>query len=160
MSHARSILRTLGGLSFLLPFLALASAPRLAAQSCPPTSGICALAVNGTQGTLILNDASALAILQPQTGATAKSIVFRLGGNDPATSLSIQNSSFLDMFHLTGDGKIGFGTLAPVYKFHVVGNDDTQFAITKTGQTGLGGIGTSQLNNSSISFDASYLAGL
>jgi hypothetical protein len=142
-----------------LPFLVLASAPVLEAQSCPPTSPICATAVNGTQGALVLNDASALAILQPQTGATAKSIVFRLGGNDAATSLSIQNSSFLDMFHITGDAKVGFGTLTPAYKFQVVGNDDTQFVIARTGQVGLVGIGTSQLNNSSISFDTSYLAG-
>jgi hypothetical protein len=150
----RTVLRTL----CCLPILALAAIPALEAQSCPPTSPICATAVNGSQGSLVLNDANALAILQPQTGSTAKSIVFRLGGNDAATSLSIQNSSFIDMFHLTGDAKVGFGTLNPAYKFQVVGGDDTQFAITRTGQLGLVGIATSQLNNSSISFDASYLA--
>jgi hypothetical protein len=146
----------------LVSILLLAAVPHLSAQSCPPTTVVCATSLQGTQGSIYLNSNSepgVMILMQPATGATNKNILFRLGGSDAATSMSIQNSSTIDLFRVTGDGKIGVGTLVPKAAFHLVGNNDEQFLVARSGQTGLVGIGTSQLNNSYITFDASYTNG-
>jgi hypothetical protein len=141
--------------------ISVLGSPYAHAQSTSPLTGVDGtLNLDGSSNTL-----NQFLTVTTKAGTTNRNARFTFGGYNtapgpPVVITPIATDYFAigtpleEIFHLTGDAKVGFGVLSPQAKFHVQASSGTQFLLTATGQQGQVSMGTTDVNYSYLAFNA------